>query len=173
MGNTYSILDLSAWASELGVVFRKALDPATPVKAHRDLAEQATECLEQCALLGDKAADGEAPWRALLVGDDCFVALEDGFALARFDASNMISLRVETYDGRRWSVVHTGRGLAAFRQAALGRGTGAATDPLLKVSGFADRRLLFSHVFHPNGGEAEELDSPGSPGNRPVPGRSR
>ena len=56
MGGNSSILDLSAWAPELGPVFRKALDPATVVSAHRELAEQASECLEQCALLGDKAA---------------------------------------------------------------------------------------------------------------------
>ncbi len=160
MGTTYSILDLSAWASELGPVFRKALDPATSIKSHRDLAEQATECLEQCALLGDRGLDGAAPWRALLVGDECFVALEDGFALARFDASNLLSLRVDTFDGRRWAVLHTGRGLAAFRQAALGKGTGAGADPLLKVAAFGEHKLRFSRIFHPNGGETEE---PGVP----------
>jgi hypothetical protein len=164
MGSPVSILDLSAWASELGPVFRKALDPATPVQAHLALAEQATECMEQCALLGDRGPDGEAPWRALLVGDDCFLALEDGFAVARFDASNLISLRVETYEGRRWSVLHTGRGLAAFRQAALGRGTGTGLDPVLKVSGFGEGRLLFSQAFHPKGGGTAQPETPGTPG---------
>jgi FHA domain len=167
MDSTISILDLSAWASELAPVFRRALDPATSVKDHRGLAEQASECLEQGALLGDRAADAETPWRALLAGDECFLALEAGFVLARFDASNLIRLRVDTYDGRRWLVVHTGRGLASFRQAALGRGPGTGENPVLKVSGFADRRMLFSHVFHPDGQETEELGFQGPLGNLP------
>ena len=162
MGGTSTFLDLSAWAPVLGPVFRQALDPATPVKAHRDLAEKASECLEEGALLGDRAVDGEAPWRALMTGNACFLALEDGFALARFDAANMVSLRVETYAGRRWAVQHTGRGLGAFRQAALKKGPSPGPDPLIRISAFGDQRLLFSHVFHPGGTGMDEPVS-GSP----------
>lgn len=157
MGSTFSILDLSAWAPDLGPVFRKALDPATPLATHRALAEQATECLEQGALLGDRAADGEAPWRALLVGDGCFLALEDGFALARFDGSNLVSLRLEATGGRRWSIQHTGRGIAAFRLAALGKATASGgPPPAMKIAQFGDRRLRFSRVFLPDGRDTDE-----------------
>ncbi len=157
MGSTFSILDLSAWAQDLGPVFRKALDPATPLPTHRALAEQATECLEQGALLGDRAADGEAPWRALLVGETCFLALEDGFALARFDGSNLVSLRLEATGGRRWSIQHTGRGIAAFRLAAMGKATASGgPPPTLKIAQFGDRRLRFSRVFLPDGRDTDE-----------------
>lgn len=154
--NSY-FLDLGAWASAMGPVFRRALDPATPVSAHRDLAEKVSEYLEEGALLGDRAADAEIPWRALMAGDLCFLALEDGFAMARFDAANLISLRVESYDGSRWSVLHTGRGLAAFRQAAMGRGSAAGADPAIKIQAFDGQRLRLSTLFHPNGSETDEL----------------
>jgi hypothetical protein len=165
MGSSAYFLDLTGWASLLGPVFRQALDPATPVSAQRNLAEQASECLEEGALLGDRAADGELPWRALMAGDDGFLALEDGFALARFDASNLISLRLETFDGRRWSVLHTGRGLAAFRQAAMGRGSGTA--PTMKIESHDDQGLVFSRVFHPDGRETDAGDRQSLPDSSP------
>lgn len=122
MQNASNFLDLGAWASADGLVLNQALDPATPVGAHRELAETISEYLEEGALLGDRAADGEAPWRALMVGD---AVLCPGGRVrpGTSDSANLISLRVEAFDGRRWSVLHTGRGLAAFRQAARGQGS--------------------------------------------------
>jgi hypothetical protein len=155
MGSTAFFLDLTGWASVLGPVFQQALAPATPLRIHRELAEKASECLEEGALLGDRANDGEVPWRALMVGDHCFLALEEGFALARFDASNLISLRLEGFDGRKWSLLHTGRGLAAFRLAALGRGSGAGVDPTMKIESFSSPRDFFRIEFHPDGSETD------------------
>lgn len=161
-------LDLGAWAASIGAVLRQALDPSTPVDAHRELAEKVSEYLEEGALLGDRAADGEVPWRALVAGDDSFLALEDGFALARFDAANLISLRVETFDGRRWSVLHTGRGLAAFRQAAMGRGSGA--EAAIRVEAFAGGQLRFSHEFRSDGSDSEtSAASPAVPSPLELP----
>lgn len=171
MNSSSHVLDLGAWASAMGPVLRQALDPATPASAHRELAEKVSEYLEEGALLGDRAADGEVPWRALMTGDDCFLALEDGFVLARFDAANLISLRVETFDGRRWSIRYTGRGLAAFRQAALGRGSSANAEPAMRIEAFGDHRLLLRTVFHPNGSETNELEGL-EPLAAPLPGKA-
>lgn len=167
MQNASNFLDLGAWASAIRPVLNQALDPATPVGAHRELAETISEYLEEGALLGDRAADGEAPWRALMVGDACFLALEDGFALGTFDSANLISLRVEAFDGRRWSVLHTGRGLAAFRQAA--RGQGSAAECAITVEAYSKGRRQFSRVFHPDGTLSEAMEGRGDRPLTPTP----
>lgn len=151
------ILDLSPWAAPLGTIFTQALSPATPPTLHRALAEQATATLEQAAAMAALAPDEAAPWRAMRTEEALFLATEDGFAFGQFEGPDLVSLRVETEDGRRWTAIFTGRGLGA-----LGLLEGSGGDPDLKVALFADERLLWSRSFYGDGHEADDLDLAGA-----------
>jgi hypothetical protein len=156
MNSESFIIDLSPWSAVLGPIFAQALSPATPVMLHRALAEQASSTVEQAAAMAAMAPDEEAPWRALRTEDALFLALDDGFAFAQFDGPEMVSLRVETKDGRRWSVIFTARGLGSFGLADAG------PDPDLKIALFDDEQLVFSHSYYPDGRDSDDRDLQGA-----------
>jgi hypothetical protein len=152
-----SILDFSPWAMQLGPLFLQALNPMTPALLQRSLAEQACTTLEQAVITATETEDEEGPWRAMHNGDVLYLAVDDGFAFAQFEGPSLISLRVETEDGRRWSVIHTARGLSSF--SLLGEG---GPDPELKIALFEDERLLWSHSFYADGHSADDRDYQGA-----------
>lgn len=154
-----TILELAPWAPILGPLFAQALNPATPAPMHHILAEQAASTLEQALPQAAPAPDEEAPWRALRTEDALFLATEDGFAFAQFEGPILVSLRVETEDGRRWSAIFTGRGLAAFDLLA---GSATSPDPDLKVALFDDERLLWSQSYYPDGRSVDDRDLQGA-----------
>lgn len=149
------IIDLGPWAIPLGAIFSQALSPATPAMLHRSLAEQACTLLEQAAATASEVPDEAGSWRAMQTADALFLALDDGFAFVQFEGPSVASLRVETDDGRRWSVIRTGQGLLSLP----GEG---GPDPDLKIALFEDERLIWSHSFYPDGRDADDKDYQGA-----------
>ncbi|HWQ08442.1 MAG TPA: FHA domain-containing protein, partial [Holophaga sp.] len=149
-----SILDLTAWAGPLGAIFSQALAPLATTLQQQALAEQACGMLEEAAAGAPEAPDEPAPWRALHDGAVLHLALDDGLAFAQFDGPDLVSLRVELDDGRRWTVIRTGRGIL---EALDSSGPG----PDLKVAVFEDQRMVWSHSYYADG-RAEDDRDPGA-----------
>ena len=152
-----SILDFTPWALSLGALFSRALGPATPAPLHPALAEQACALVEEAAVLATEAPDEAAPWRALFDGEVLHLVLDDGLALAQFEGTSLVSLRVETDDGRRWSVIRTGQGRSPLSLLDAG-----SPGPELKIALFEEGRLLWSRSCYADGRAEDDRDLQGA-----------